>query len=169
MNRLKGIILLSVATIFAILLTVIHSKNVTINALNSQANELNNVIIEKDTENNNLQQELSNLKDSRYEFKYIGTYQITYYCDERYEPHICGGSGVTASGARTEVGKTIAVDPLLIPYGTEVYIEGIGYRVAQDTGGAINDNHIDVLVKTHSEALSLGTTYRDVWVLMKEG
>ena len=166
MNRLKGIILLSVATIFAILLTVIHSKNVTIDALNSQANELNNVIIEKDTENERLRQELDNLKDSRCEFKYLGTYKITYYCDERTD-HICGGSGVTASGAPTEVGTTIAVDPSVIPYGAEVYIEGIGHRTAQDRGGAVNNKHIDVLVQTHDEALALGTTYKDVWVIVQ--
>lgn len=166
MNRLKSIILLSVATIFAILLTVIHSKNVTINALNSQANELNNVIIEKDTENERLRQEFDNLKDSRCEFKYLGTYKITYYCDERTD-HICGGTGVTASGVPTDVGTTIAVDPKIIPYGTEVYIEGVGHRIAQDCGGAVKDKHIDVLVQTHAEAMRLGTTYRDVWVIVQ--
>lgn len=166
MNRLKGIILLSVATIFAILLTVIHSKNVTIDALNSQANELNNVIIEKDTENERLRQEFDNLKDSRCEFKYLGTYKITYYCDERTD-HICGGTGVTASGVPTDVGTTIAVDPKIIPYGTEVYIEGVGHRIAQDCGGAVKDKHIDVLVQTHAEAMRLGTTYKDVWVIVQ--
>lgn len=166
MNRLKGIILLSVATIFAILLTVIHSKNVTIDALNSQVNELNNVIIEKDTENERLRQELNNLKDSRCEFKYLGTYKITYYCDERTD-HICGGTGVTASGVPTDVGTTIAVDPKIIPYGTEVYIEGVGHRIAQDCGGAVKDKHIDVLVQTHAEAMRLGTTYKDIWVIVQ--
>jgi 3D (Asp-Asp-Asp) domain-containing protein len=139
----------------------------TINELHGQIDNFDNVIAEKDAENERLQLEIGQLKDSKYEFKYLGTYKITYYCDERYTDHICGGSGVTASGIPTEVGTTIAVDPSVIPYGTEVYIEGIGYRTAQDRGGAVNGNHIDVLVKTHNEAMSLGTTYRDVWIIVQ--
>lgn len=166
MNRLKCIALLMVTTVFMFFFVVIYSKNMTINELNSQINNFDNVIMEKDAENERLQQEIDNLKDSKYEFKYLGTYKITYYCDERTN-HICGGSGVTASGAPTEVGTTIAVDPSVIPYGTEVYIEGIGHRTAQDRGGAVNNKHIDVLVQTHDEALTLGTTYKDVWVIVQ--
>lgn len=166
MNRLKCIILLTTATIFAILLTNIHSKDIAINELNAQISELNSVIVEKDTENERLRQEIDNLKDSKYEFKYLGTYKITYYCDERTD-HICGGTGVTASGVPTDVGTTIAVDPKIIPYGTEVYIEGVGHRIAQDCGGAVKDKHIDVLVQTHVEAMRLGTTYKDVWVIVQ--
>ena len=166
MNRLKCIILLTTATIFVILLTNIHSKDIAINELNAQISELNSVIVEKDTENERLRQEIDNLKDSKYEFKYLGTYKITYYCDERTD-HICGGTGVTASGVPTDVGTTIAVDPKIIPYGTEVYIEGVGHRIAQDCGGAVKDKHIDVLVQTHAEAMRLGTTYKDVWVIVQ--
>lgn len=167
MNRLKCIALFAVVTVLVFFCTIIYSKNMTINELHSQIDNFDNVIAEKDAENERLQLEIGQLKDSKYEFKYLGTYKITYYCDERYTDHICGGSGVTASGIPTEVGTTIAVDPSVIPYGTEVYIEGIGYRTAQDRGGAVNGNHIDVLVKTHNEAMSLGTTYRDVWIIVQ--
>lgn len=167
MNRLKCIALFAVVTVLIFFCTIIYSKNMTINELHGQIDNFDNVIAEKDAENERLQLEIGQLKDSKYEFKYLGTYKITYYCDERYTDHICGGSGVTASGIPTEVGTTIAVDPSVIPYGTEVYIEGIGYRTAQDRGGAVNGNHIDVLVKTHNEAMSLGTTYRDVWIIVQ--
>ena len=167
MNRLKCIVFLTIATMIALSFSIIYDKNMTIDELHNQINNFDNVIMEKDAENERLQQEIDNLKDSKYEFKYIGTYKITYYCDERYTDHICGGSGFTASGVPTEVGTTIAVDPNVIPYGTEVYIEGIGFRTAQDRGGAVNGNHIDVLVQTHEEALALGTTYKDVWVIVQ--
>ena len=105
------------------------------------------------------------LKDSGYELIYLGEFKLTHYCDERYN-HICGGNGVTASGTATSVGRTVAVDPNVIPYGTTIYIEGYGYRVAEDCGSAVNNNQIDILVGTHNEALSMGTTSGGVWVLL---
>jgi 3D (Asp-Asp-Asp) domain-containing protein len=64
--------------------------------------------------------------------------------------------GVTASGAHVKDGVTIAVDPSVIPLGTKVYIEGIGVRVAEDTGGAINGNRIDVYMNDLTAALQFG-------------
>lgn len=107
------------------------------------------------------------LKSGEYELRYFGGFNITYYCDERHG-HICGGSGLTASGKPTEIGWTIATDWSVLPRGTVVYINGIGFREVQDVGGAVNGNHIDVLVETHSEALTCGSSYEDVWVLVKK-
>jgi len=52
--------------------------------------------------------------------------------------------GITASGTTVSEGRTIAVDPAVIPMGWWVYIEGVGYRRAEDTGGAIKGKIIDV-------------------------
>ena len=111
-------------------------------------------------------QTIDDLKNSEYKLVYLGNFKYTYYCDER-RPHICGGSGVTASGAPTKVGTTIGVDPSVIPLGTTVYMEGLGFRVAQDTGSAVGGKHIDVLVSTHSEALSQTKLSGGVWILVK--
>jgi uncharacterized protein YabE (DUF348 family)/3D (Asp-Asp-Asp) domain-containing protein len=54
------------------------------------------------------------------------------------------GYGKTASGTTVQQGRTIAVDPDVIPLGWWVYIDGIGLRRAEDTGGAIKGNKIDV-------------------------
>lgn len=92
---------------------------------------------------------------------YVGTYRISFYCP----CSICNGPySTTATGSPLTVGTTIAVDPSVIPLGSRVYIEGIGWRVAQDTGGAIKGNRIDVLVGGHQEAYALGVQYRDVYV-----
>lgn len=62
----------------------------------------------------------------------------------------------TASGAKATAGRTIAVDPKVIPMGWWVYIDGIGYRRAEDTGGAVKGNKIDVFFATEAEAIRFG-------------
>lgn len=103
----------------------------------------------------------------------LGDFRLTAYCPC---PECCGvwaynrpvdGHGneivYTASGAIAEAGKTIAVDPAVIPYGTEVIIGGNTY-VAADSGGAIDGNRIDVYMDDHAEALAFGVQYATVYV-----
>lgn len=94
----------------------------------------------------------------------LGEYKITYYCKENY-PHICnnGDATKTATGTTPTAGRTIAVDPSVIPYGTEVIINGHTY-IAEDCGGAINGNRIDIVVDTHEEALQCGVDHYEVFV-----
>ena len=94
----------------------------------------------------------------------LGEYTITHYCKENY-PHICndGDATQTATGTVPTAGRTIAVDPSVIPYGAEVVIDGHVY-VAEDCGGAIKGNRIDIVVDTHEEALQLGKYTTEVFV-----
>lgn len=91
---------------------------------------------------------------------------ITFYCCEK-RPHICGtGNGITASGRRVTPYVSCAVDPDVIPLGSTVMLEHNGemvYLRADDTGGGVNGNHIDIAVKGHQEALSLGVKTADIW------
>ena len=91
---------------------------------------------------------------------------ITFYCCEA-RPHICGtGTGITASGRRVTPYVSCAVDPDVIPLGSTIMIEYNGemvYLRADDTGGAVNGNHIDIAVPTHDFALSLGIQTADIW------
>jgi 3D (Asp-Asp-Asp) domain-containing protein len=66
------------------------------------------------------------------------------------------GYGVTASGTTVQEGRTIAVDPDVIPLGWWVYIEGLGFRRAEDTGGAVNGKKIDVYYDSESRADRFG-------------
>jgi 3D (Asp-Asp-Asp) domain-containing protein len=70
-----------------------------------------------------------------------------------------GCSGITKTGVNIKDNpeeKVIAVDPNVIPLGSEVYVEGYGYATAEDIGGAIDGNEIDVFIPTEKEAKDWG-------------
>ena len=73
------------------------------------------------------------------------------------------GGGTTAMGTRARVGE-IAVDPSVIPLGTNVYIEGVGARRAEDTGGNIKGNTIDIYMNTLSECRQWGVRYVTIYI-----
>ncbi|MCJ7842919.1 ubiquitin-like domain-containing protein [Lederbergia sp. NSJ-179] len=81
----------------------------------------------------------------------------------------CNGcSGVTATGINLKANpgsKVIAVDPNVIPLGSKVWVEGYGYAVAGDTGGAIKGNRIDVFVPSKDQAYRFGRKNVKVRVL----
>ncbi|PYI53053.1 3D domain-containing protein [Paenibacillus flagellatus] len=64
--------------------------------------------------------------------------------------------GITRSGSKAEEGRTVAVDPSIIPLGSTVLIEGIGVRKAEDTGSAIKGSRIDVYMNDLEEAVEFG-------------
>ena len=73
------------------------------------------------------------------------------------------GGGTTAMGTRARVGE-IAVDPGVIPLGSEVYIEGVGARRAEDTGGNIVGNTIDIYMDTNAECIGWGARYVTIYI-----
>ncbi len=79
----------------------------------------------------------------------------------------------TATGrkpVRNEGGlSTIAVDPSLIPLGSKVYIDGYGYAIAADTGGAIKGNIIDLYLNSSSECNNWGRRPVNVLVVAYPG
>ncbi|WDM01651.1 3D domain-containing protein [Alicyclobacillus cycloheptanicus] len=77
------------------------------------------------------------------------------------------GYGITASGKRAAVGRTVAVDPSVIPIGTKLMIEGVGVRIAEDTGGAVKGRHIDILLPSEAAAYQFGVK-RHVRVYVEE-
>ena len=79
-----------------------------------------------------------------------------------------GGSGVTYTGIDLKENpdtKVIAVDPSVIPLGTEVYVEGYGHAIAADIGGAIKGNKIDVFIPNQDDAESWGVQTVDVTIM----
>lgn len=117
-------------------------------------------------ENDALKAKIDELHESKteiLEYEYVGEYTITAYCCEKY-PHICGG-GNTASGVAPTSNLTCAVGDLeKYPFGTILYIEGVGIRVVQDTGG-FGESKIDVAVEKHEDAVKWDTGKRKVWII----
>lgn len=80
------------------------------------------------------------------------------------------GYGITASGTHAQYG-TVAVDPKVIPLGTRMFIESsdgsfiYGYCVAEDTGGAIKGNKVDLFFNTNSECMQFGRRSVNVYIL----
>ena len=73
------------------------------------------------------------------------------------------GGGWTAMSTPARVGE-IAVDPSVIPLGSEVYIEGVGARRAEDTGGDIIGNTIDIYMGSEAECESWGVRYVTIYI-----
>jgi 3D (Asp-Asp-Asp) domain-containing protein len=105
----------------------------------------------------------------------LGTFKLTAYCScskccgkyaynrpkDEYGNEIVYGS----IGVRLIAGISIAVDPSVIPYGSNVAINGHTYT-AHDTGGAIKGNRIDVYFDDHQEAWDFGVQYAEVFIIV---
>jgi 3D (Asp-Asp-Asp) domain-containing protein len=95
-------------------------------------------------------------------------YEATAYAplDPNAKEGMCyeGDPRITASGAPVAPGVTVATGKEL-PFGTELYIKGIGKRIVQDRGGAIGRGCIDIAVKTQAEAFRFGRRHVLVKIL----
>lgn len=95
---------------------------------------------------------------------------MTHYCICK---KCCGKSpdnpayGITASGRKATPYVSVAVDPDVIPLGSDVLVDygdgEIHYFRADDTGGAVDGHHIDLCVGSHQEAIELGVKTVTVW------
>lgn len=94
--------------------------------------------------------------------KYAGKFKTTAYCtcakccNPKY-------GGLTAIGKRPIEGRSIAVDPKVIPLHSKVVINGHEY-IAEDTGSAVKGKVIDFYIDGHSRARAHGVQYMDVYV-----
>ena len=105
------------------------------------------------------------------ELESLGTFKVSAYCSCE---KCCDKApddpwyGITATGTKAAQGRTIAVDPKVIPYGSVVYFDGIdgfGGYVAEDCGGAIKGNEIDLYFDSHEEALKWGVRELEVYAM----
>lgn len=93
---------------------------------------------------------------------YLGEFEVTAYCS----CELCCGvkdQRLTKSETVPKAGYTIAVDPSVIPLGTQLVIDDVTY-MAEDTGKAIKGNRLDIYFDTHEEALRYGRKEKSVYL-----
>ncbi len=73
----------------------------------------------------------------------------------------------TATGTVPEPGRTVAVDPDEIPLGSIVHIEGLGERIAEDSGGKIKGKMLDVFLPTMKHCIHFGVKQRGVEIVIR--
>ena len=114
--------------------------------------------------------ELQILIEDWLEIWQVEEYEVSFYAplDPAATEGMCfsGKRNVTASGEPVQVGVTVAAGPE-IPFGTWLYIEGIGYRQVQDRGGRIGKGDIDVVVGTVAAAREFGRQTLKVWRMVE--
>jgi len=99
-------------------------------------------------------------------YRYLGTFDVYAYCPcfaccskHPGDP----GYKHTKTGTIAEQGKTVAVDPKVIPLGSVIYINGDEY-VAEDTGSGIKGKKIDMYFEHHQDAVNWGVKTLEVFI-----
>ena len=73
---------------------------------------------------------------------------------------------ITSTGTKPTEGRTIAVDPRVIPYGTKVYIPQFNkVFIAEDCGSAIKGNRIDIYMDDYDRCMEWGFKQIDIYIL----
>ncbi|MDP3023955.1 MAG: 3D domain-containing protein [candidate division Zixibacteria bacterium] len=150
--RIKKMGMVGIITLMILILSFFTSQNVQKSA--PVVNFLNDQLLEVI---NSLQKELTVYKDRERMFlKHINyeEYIVTAYlpidsAEGRY-------SGLTASRAVAKPYFTVAVDPTVVPINSWIWIEGLGWWKAQDTGDAIRGQKIDLCLSIREETKKLG-------------
>lgn len=114
-------------------------------------------------------------QDEELPLSYLGEFRITHYCPcveccDKAPDH--PDYGITATRTVATEGRTIAVDPDVIPYGSRVavfYDDGrIVEYVAEDCGGAVDGLEVDVFIADHDRAWNLGVKSGSVYIVNEE-
>jgi 3D (Asp-Asp-Asp) domain-containing protein len=104
-----------------------------------------------------LQRERSSTEPSRYSRQLV-------MIATAYTSQDAGNGNWTARGNELRRGLA-AVDPRVIPLGTRLFISGYGYAIADDIGGAIKGNKIDLAFDNRDEAFQFGVQRVTVYIL----
>ena len=95
---------------------------------------------------------------------HLGTFTVRAYT--HYRPP-GAAPNKTATGTIPATGRTVAVDPHVIPLGSKIHIEGVGERIAEDTGGKIKGKKLDLFLPSAKECRQFGVQAQEVHLLVQ--
>ena len=107
------------------------------------------------------------VKNNKLPKKVLGKFSLSWYSPKELGKETASQLR-TSRGLIPKEGRTIAVDPKVIPYDSTVYIEGYGYFIAEDCGGSIKGNRIDIFTNSYSYAINQGRKVANVWIISKK-
>jgi 3D (Asp-Asp-Asp) domain-containing protein len=156
-ERRRTVILTTFLIIVVVLLILIIGNQQTIMVMQTDIlNQQNTIVLELD------KQSIDDTAKNRStgQIEPLGTFTVTHYCSCE---KCCGkwSDGITATGTQATEGRTIAVDKNVIPLGSKVIIDNHEY-IAEDIGGAIKGNKVDIFVSDHETAIQRGKIQREV-------
>lgn len=172
---------IDIITILLIMLLVVSAVSIGLIAKNHQIKEemslelednvttisdMHNKILDLGKQIEFLESEVERLEVEYDELKrsmvLLGTFEATAYTDDVESQGKWVGE--TASGMKPQVG-VVAVDPKVIPLGTELFVEGYGNAIAGDVGGAIKGNRVDLFMETRENCMEFGRQNVKVWII----
>ena len=173
-TRIKSKIILYIIIVILIAITIVgfmcceHELNNTTELNDEITKEYKKIIDIENNEGGDTNQAVEPVS--------LGVFKLTAYCScgiccgkwANNRPLDENGNEIVygAIGEKLQEGYSIAVDPNVVSYRTEVIINGNTYK-AQDCGGGIKGNEIDVYFEDHDKALEFGVQYSEVFVKNK--
>lgn len=167
-----AIVSISISAVTALVLSANYQSNIPDAVLRDEISEPSLSIVPSE-ETFEASPVISAPKANTSGYESLGTFTLTAYCPcvmccgewSAEHPSHSGTDYVqkTTSGTIPTAGRTIGVDPRIIPLGTTVVINGHEY-IAEDCGGAIKGQRIDVFCSNHAEALAFGRQTAEVFI-----
>lgn len=127
-----------------------------VNRLKEEKNTMTNSILELESDIEKLEKSVESLEKKVSQLQTTSNNAKAKGTLLTFEATAYANDPITATGTVPAVGRTIAVDPKVIPLGSKVYIEGMGTFTAEDNGGAIKGNIIDIYMGSEQECRNWG-------------
>lgn len=122
-----------------------------------------------------------NAERARHGWRELGCFRVSAYCSctavccPGFGTHFADGTpvpnlrrdsdGLNRGEAMLGTPRILAA-PRSIPFGTRLYLDGVGWCVVRDRGGAITEGRLDLYHESHEAALRWGVQEKKVWVLL---
>ncbi|WP_018963532.1 G5 and 3D domain-containing protein [Coprothermobacter platensis] len=146
---------------------ILSQGSPTVKAQTWQIKSIDGKVVNKTLVNEKIVRQGTNKVIALGQSAYRGEAQEILMVATAYSAEEAGVGTRTAIGTRARYG-VVAVDPNVIPLGTKLYIEGYGYAIAEDIGGSIKGNRIDVYFNTIDECYRWGRRVVKVYILGKD-